>query len=173
ELHVSNDLLDDKKLQASWKLIDLKGIVFDKGMKSITAKALSSEKLKTLNYKKLLAEHGDRGLQLFLELKDGNKTVSSNFVSFVRPKHIELENPKIEKTIKQLKNGDIKLTIKSKTVALWTWIELGNNDAKFSDNFVHLYPNKAQTIVISPEKKLTLKEINKVIKVSSLFDTYE
>ena len=61
---------------------------------------------------------------------------------------------------------------KSQKPALWTWLELENADAKFSDNFVHVMPDSPRTIFVEPASPLSKDDFSKQLLVRSLFNTY-
>lgn len=97
---------------------------------------------------------------------------SSNLALFARPKHLELADPKIETTVKNLKDDSFEVTLTAEKPALWTWLELDKADAKFSDNFIHLLPGRTESVIVTPSKKMTLASMKKSLKIKSLTDTY-
>ncbi len=106
-----------------------------------------SHRYNTLSLGKDIKQYGLRNLMVWLELSVKGKTVSTNFVTFARPKHLELCNPDIKTEIGQA-GGNIVVTLTAKAPALWTWLELSDADARFSDNFFHLRPEKPVKITI-------------------------
>jgi len=64
----------------------------------------------------------------------------------------------------------VRLT--SKKPALWVWLELAENAARYSDNFFHLFLGKPVTITVSPESDLNPDEFSAKLVVRSLVDTY-
>jgi len=109
---------------------------------------------------------------VWLELAVKGQTVSTNLVTFARPKHLELCNPDIKTDIGQA-DGNIVVTLTAKSPALWTWLEVTDADARFSDNFFHLRPEKPVKITITSPAPLTPDQIKKNLRVRSLFDTYQ
>ena len=101
------------------------------------------------------------------------KVVSRNLVTLVRPKHIELHDPKLAAKVGRGRaDGTFRVTLSAKTPALWAWIELKGVDARFSDNFVCVRPGLPVTIKVTPHKKMSLAEFRKKLVTRSLFDTY-
>ena len=121
---------------------------------------------------KSIKEYGIRNLMVWLDLSINGKSVSTNFVTFARPKHLELCPPEIKVEISRTK-GDAVVTLTSKAPALWTWLELTGIDARFSDNFFHLRPGKSINITISTDKPLSVAELRKCLRIRSLIDTYK
>ena len=97
--------------------------------------------------------------------------ISSNFVSFARPKHLELLKPDVRIDIS---GGNKKYTVNLSVdvPALWTWLELEGTEARYSDNFFHLRPGSSVRVEITTEKPVTPEEFKKRLKVKSLYDTY-
>ena len=100
------------------------------------------------------------------------RPVSSNLVLFARPKHLELEPPAI--AIKAAKAGDkcFELTLEAQRPALWTWIEVADAEARFSDNFVHLKPGEPAKITVQLDRDMKTPEFKRRLRASSLIDTY-
>jgi hypothetical protein len=108
-------------------------------------------------------------LEMFVD--DAKTPASRNLVLFSRPKHIELEDPKISPKIKKGKDG-FTVTLSAKFPAFWAWLELEKADAGYSTNFVHLRPGDPIVIEVKPKKSLTFSEFKKQLIVRSLVDTY-
>ena len=88
------------------------------------------------------------------------------------PKELKLADPKLATTVDESGDGFL-VTIKSEKPALWTWLELENADAKFSDNFVHLMPDSPRDDFGSTQvSQLNKDDFVKELRVRSLFDTY-
>lgn len=172
-IHVVSDLLEAKSLVVGWKVVDVDGNEFEAGSKKVRARANSTGVVKTLKLKTLVAEHGQRGLMVKLSLKDGRKLVSENLVTFARPKHLTLADPKLSVKVKAASRGAFDVTIAAKRPSLWTWLELKGIAAKYSNNFVHLLADETATIRVAPEEKVTLSAVKKALVARSLFDTYQ
>ena len=91
---------------------------------------------------------------------------------FARPKHLDLLDPAIAVSVKAAGDGACTVTLKSRHPALWTWLELDGLDARFSDNFLHLFPGEVRTLLVTPAKPLTPARMKKALRVRSLVDTY-
>ena len=111
------------------------------------------------------------GILAWLKLEAHGKTVSENLVLLALPKELKLSDPQIATSVDKSGDGFL-VTIKSEKPALWTWLELENEDAKFSDNFVQFMPDSPQTILVQPKQSLSKDNFNKQLRIRSLFDTY-
>jgi beta-mannosidase len=172
ELYITSDLLKDCTGELLWTLTSVEGKVLLQDSLHVNIPPRRSRRVHNLQLKKYLKEYGARDLMLWLVLsvKGGNNT--TNFVSFARPKHFELREPGIEVKISGDSKGNAAATLTAKAPALWTWLELTDVDARFSDNFFHLLPGKPVQVKITTGKPVPLETIKKRLRVRSLIDTY-
>ncbi|AZO94803.1 glycoside hydrolase family 2 protein [Halocella sp. SP3-1] len=172
EIHISNDKRKDLQGEVFWELTDLSGksIISDHFLVNI--KAQQDNLLKTLDFKKYLEKYGKQNLLLYSELKLGGEIVSDNFLSFAKPKHLELVQPGIEYEIEKICDKKYKLQFTAVKPALWVWLEVAGIDARFSDNFFHLYPGRKIDIILEINQNLTLPLLREKIMIRSLVDTY-
>jgi len=171
ELYITSDLLATCSGELSWKLTSVEGKPISQGGKQVEIVPGGSRRVYVLKLAEYLEEYGTRDLMLWLELSVNGKTVSTNFVSFARPKHLELCEPGIRAKVSG-KEGSAVVTLTVESPALWTWLELTDVDARFSDNFFHLLPAKPVRINILTDEPLSLVEIRKRLRIQSLIDTY-
>ena len=99
---------------------------------------------------KLLRDRNPRDLVVWLALEVAGETVSDNQVLLARPKHMDLERPTISTQVRALSGGAFAVRMKADKPALWTWLELGNTDARYSDNFFALMPGTAVKELSNP-----------------------
>jgi beta-mannosidase len=171
EIFITSDLIKPVKGEISWELTDVDGNSIHKGDQTVEIAYGSSRCVRVLELAEDIKRYGPRNLMLWLELKVKGEVVSTNFVSFVKPKHLELLRPEIKTDI--IKQGDEYIaTLTTKAPALWTWLELKDIDAHFSDNYFHLIPGKPLEITIHTYKPLSLAIIKKNLRVQSLIETY-
>jgi beta-mannosidase len=171
EIYLNSDLMDAAAGELSWTVTTVGGEVISKGKEKTEIKR-GSRRVNVLNLTKDIKTYGVRNLMVWLELSVKGQTVSTNFVTFARPKHLELCNPAIKTEIGQA-GGNIVVTLTAKSPALWIWLELTDIDARFSDNFFHLRPEKPVKITITSTEPLSPAQIKKNLRVRSLFDTYK
>ena len=172
EIHVTSDLLEREDCTAEWELTDLSGKRILRNAKKAIVAPGKNTLVRKLNLSKELDRYGKRELLLWLSLKSGKKVVSENLVNFARPKHLELNTPKITPAVKKSKTG-FTVTLKSDQPALWAWVSIGNVDATYSDNFFHLKTGNSQTVEVTTDRKITVSEFEKKLTIKSLVDTYK
>jgi beta-mannosidase len=172
EIYVNSDLLEPAMAgELSWTVTNVKGNAISKGKEKVEIKH-GSRRVNTLSLSKDIKQYGVRNLMVWLELAVKGKTVSTNLVTFARPKHLELCNPDIKAEIGQAEGSSV-ITLNAKAPALWTWLELTDSDARFSDNFFYLQPDKPVKITLTTQEPLSAAQIRKNLRVRSLFDTYK
>lgn len=171
EIHVTSDKLNDINAEVSWQLRDVAGKLIKENKFEVKL-SHGSQKLKTLHLEDYLEEYGSRDLMLWLELESEGEKLSNNLITFARPKHMDLKEPKIDCEIEKIDTSKFKLNLKSENTALWTWLEVENIDAQLSDNFFHLYPGKEPVLELKTEKDLSKAELKEKLKIKSLIDTY-
>jgi len=172
EIHLSNDHNSTMNGEIRWTLTNIEGKKLDAGKFPTSIAARKSRKLKTLNFKSQAEKHHGRNLMVWLDFVQNRKTVSSQLITLYKPKSLELKNPKLESKIKAKKDDSFQLTINSEKPAMWAWIELSQTDARCSDNFFHVRPGQSKPVIVYPNKKMSLKQFEKQLKLKSLFDLY-
>jgi beta-mannosidase len=173
QIHLTNDTLQPSAGSIVWRLTDAQGKSLARGKLNASIEPLKSQLVDTLDLGEHLRRYGPRQLILWIEYVVKGNRISSNLATFARPKHLELADPAIELEGVSLGDGTFVVTLTAAKPALWAWLELEGVDAKFSDNFMHLSPGGPQRVVVTPAKPLTLKQLNKALRVHSLVDTYQ
>ena len=173
DIHVTSDLLERVEANLRWRACTATGKTVARGAKTIRAAKLASRKAHTIDMADLLAKYGPQDLLVHLELAANGQPISTNLVTFARPKQIELQKkPGI--TVKVQANGDkcFAVTLKTKAPALWTWLELAKMDATYSDSFMHILPGQKIKVLVQVKKPMGLREFREQLTVRSLVDTY-
>ena len=171
EVHLTNDAATARKLEIRWHITNAKGRRLDSGAKTVRTGKNADRTVHTLRLKELLKNLGPRDLLVWLEAFDGTTLVARNLVTFARPKHLELSrDPGVGATVRAGRKGSFTVTLTSKAAALWSWIELKQDDFRASDNFVHLRPGSPVKISVTPVSKVTVGDFQKQLIVRSLVD---
>jgi beta-mannosidase len=172
EIHITSDLMEKQQGELNWQLRDVAGKLIKSNNFAVEIEGQSNQKVLKLNFKEEVSEFGNRDLMLWVELKVEGEIVADNFVSFAKPKHMQLKEPGFETNIEALEENKFKLSLNAQNTALWTWLELSEIDAQLSDNFFHIYPGREIIIEIKPEKEMTVEEVEEKLMIKSLVDTY-
>jgi len=172
ELHVTSDLQEAQAGAIAWALTDLNGQVLAGAELPVEIVPQTNTLATTLDVKEELRRHGARNLLLWLELTVDGRRVSTNLVNFARPKHLELPEPGITATVEAAENGTFTVTPTAERPALWAWLELEQNEARFAENFVHLRPGHPVAVTVTPAAALTADEVRGQLRIRSLVDTY-
>jgi beta-mannosidase len=171
ELHVTSDLAEARDARVDWTLTDVAGDVLAEGSETVQAAPRADTTVRTLDLRELLDAQGRRRALLWLTLEVDGETVSTNLVTFCRPKHLELASPVIETSVRALDDGAYSVTLSTDRPALWAWLELAEADARFSTNFVHLRPGVPVEVVVRPQSELSAEALSGQLRVRSLVDT--
>jgi len=172
EIHVTSDRRETVKGTASWTVTDLAGRPLARGRQALAIPGGKNTRVQQLDLTRLVPGYDRRTVLVWLELAVGRETVSRNLVLMARPKHLELADPGITTAVQPLAGGNYRVTMKAKRPALWTWLELSDIDATFSDNFVHLRPGVPVAVDVVPAAPLSAKRLRAALRVTSLRGTY-
>jgi len=173
EVHITSDRLKASAGTLRWAVTDAAGRKLLDGTKAVRTPVNGDRKATTLKLASLLAEKGPRDLIVWLELDVKGEPVSTNMVTFGRPKHIELErDPGLTVATTANNDGSFRVSLKVKRPVLWCWLELEGVDARYSDNFLHLRPGRTVIVTVTPAGPMTAKAFEIALKVNSLVDTF-
>lgn len=173
DVYICNDLKDASKGTVSWSLTDLAGTELDKGSSDVDIPAgTSSTKVQTIDLKDQMTKAGKQNVLLWLKLVVDGQTVSQNLLTFVRAKVLALQDPALTADVTKADDG-YDVTVTAAHPALYTWLELQDTTARYSDNFVHLRAHEPVTIHVTPATPMSLDDVRKALHVRSLFDTYD
>ena len=154
-----SDYLDDKNgLNLTLQIVDFNKGVVKELKEKVTAKANTSEMVKSLDVSSFVSEDTKKHTMIHAWLSDNKgNTISTKDYFFYWPNKLELPQTEVKTSVKY---ADGKYTVKllSDKLAKDVFVEIPVLGAQFSDNFVDLLPGVAQTIVItSPELKASAK----------------
>jgi beta-mannosidase len=168
---LTSDLPASQGGKLAWRITDLQGALLDDGTVAVDIAPRKSEVAHTLDLNSLSQRHGANNLLVWLKLNIADREVSRNLVTLARPKDLELVDPGLKTEVAETESG-FRVTVSAAKPALWAWLSLGETDARFSDNFVHLDSSGTMEIEVTPAKTMSRAEFEKVLVVRSLFDTY-
>ena len=169
---VSNDQREAVRGRVRWVATTATGKQLADGSLAAEVAAGKSAKSGTVRLSKLLEKYDRHDLLVWLELRVGKHIVSENLVSFSRPKHLRLLDPEIRATVRA-KSTAYEVTLSAKRVALWSWLDLSQAEARFSDNFFHLRPGQKKKITVQLRKALGGAAFERQLRVRHLGSTHE
>lgn len=159
-----------------WQVTDLRGRELLSGKMKRSVPPLSPASLGTIDCRKALKEHEPHEILVWLSLREGDEVLSRNLVLFARPKHMDLEAPKLTVRLgKPLKDDDgpgYSVTVKTRRPALYVWLECADPDAWFEDNYFHLATGEKRTIALRTGTRIKKERLQKSLRAFSLVDTY-
>ncbi|MFN2247349.1 MAG: beta-mannosidase [Candidatus Promineifilaceae bacterium] len=165
-VHVTNDLLEEVTGAVRWLMTRVSGESVAEGIVPLTAPAQADNLVAELELGALIDQYGQRDLLVWLELVDESGTLlGENLVTFVRPKHLALQDPQIALSLNE-EEGTV--TLEAQKAALWAWLETAEDGTRFSDNFFHLRPGRPITVIVQGAGPMS----SEGLRVQSLIDTY-
>ena len=171
DIYITSDLGEATHGKLSWEVTDLNGQSLARDSMHIKIPSRKSEMVKTLNLQEHAQKQGTNGILTWLKLESHGQPASENLVLLALPKELKLPEPGIVATAQE-SDGGFAVTLRSQKPALWTWLELEDADAKYSDNFVHITPDMPRTINVQPAKQYMQADFLKALRVRSLYNTY-
>ncbi|MFZ4396106.1 MAG: beta-mannosidase [Kiritimatiellia bacterium] len=174
EIHLASDNRRAFKGAIQWRVTRVDGSPLQEGSQKVMLEASCSAVQTTLNLSELLQKHGPRDLLVWLTAQDEQGAqVSANLVTFCRPKHLELLPPRIRVDIRPWDDNSYAVTLTARHPALWTWMALEGQEAKYDDNFVCLDSERPVRIRVIPATRMKPDAFRQALRVSSIFDTYQ
>lgn len=172
DVFVTSDELKDHHGTLAWEVTDFQGSSLKKGSQRIEIPTRCSQKILTLDLKEECQEAGPGSALVWLKLHVQGKIVSENLVTLVPPKELAVPDPKIKMTVAETSDG-FKVKLTAEKPALWAWLSMDEQDASYSDNFVHLDSRAPVEIIVRPKQLMSRSDLGKNLKVKSLFDLCE
>jgi beta-mannosidase len=174
-IYVNNDTLKNIEGTIEWKLKDNgQGIIYgDK--QDATVASLKAKNCIKLDLKDMINKDNIRDVYLEFFFNVKGQCASSGTLLFVKPKHFNFLNPKIEAAVNEIGDQFI-ITLESQAFAKSVELDLRKADCKFSDNYFDLSAGYVKKVVIdksSLSDELNLDEVRNQLKVRSLYDIEE
>ncbi|MEQ8677652.1 MAG: glycoside hydrolase family 2 protein [Aggregatilineales bacterium] len=171
DIYVTSDELRDIVGKVVYTITNTQGQEITRNELTTSIKANTSTQIKRVDVTEVVEKYDSRDLLIWLELYIGDTRVSENLVLLSRPKHIEFADPQISVRIDPIEENVFDITLKTQAPALYTWLTLP--DATFSDNFIDLRPKHERTIRMTVPLGMTRLQVQALLKVQSLYDTYK
>ena len=169
DLFVVNDLMRAIHGQVLWRITTLDGTTVSNGELDVALPAHVSRKVYSLNFTTAAARYGKDKLLLWAELRTGGINDSEMMTALVKPKDLHLPDPGLTWTVRKSREG-FTVRVHTRKPALWTWLDLHDISATYSDNFVHLMPDSTTEWMVSPAGDLSLREFHEQLRVRTVRD---
>ncbi len=182
EFWVTNDLTTQSEVQLDWKILDSEGSILKNGTYNVVVSPCYSLKVGTVDVRDINNEKSKlRNNIIFYKLKDKlkeNDIIYHGFRLFDSPKHFNINDPGLSFTCERspYDNNSFNITISSKEIALYVFIDSDNFDFISSDNFFSMEPNESRVIGLKELKPIdsntefTEQKIKDSIRIGSLYD---
>lgn len=176
-LNVSSERLTKLECEISWRSRLASGEIIAEGSQKVSVKPLSS-----LNALPITPEisgiSADMRNKAYLEfeLRENGVILSSGTYMYVQPKDFGFADPKLEYTVSEAGDGFV-IDITAKAFAKGVFLELGEDDCLFSDNYIDISGTQASpakaTITAAKSglsKPLSLEDFAGQLTVKSYFE---
>jgi beta-mannosidase len=197
-IHLSNHLPHEVNVQVRWLATDAGGRPRGQGVQTVTIPSQCNQLITTLDCRALRVEGGttrqplaiapgisapitgDRDLMIWLQASIEGREVSRNLALFARPKHLLLQRPQFAVDLAPDEQAEgssgrpaaYRIRLTSSTAAPWTRLELEGEEARFSDNFLHLCPGLPAEVLVWPGRAMTLGEVRAALRIVPLIDLW-
>jgi beta-mannosidase len=164
----------NEKLSCSLNIVlnNLNGKAKWKKKIPVNLDAQESKRLSTIKIEDIVTDAEKLTHYLNIRLESGNHSSENSF--FFKPfKYLELTNPKIVWSIRELKNGTFEFTLTSKSTALFVWIRTGKTMGIFSDNGILLPFGETRKLHFAPRTPISLASLKRQVIVHDLYQACE
>lgn len=175
EAHIQNERRTDKKCKVVLTLRRMDFTVLQQDTFEAVIPALAAKKLGERDYQDLIAGIED---QVFVEavFTDEDGYQSTEIETFVRFKHLSLEQPDIDVKVTE-EQEEYVLEVTSKRLACFVELDFEDADAIFEDNYFHLTSEKPKLVRLRKSDILgsmfgSAEDLMNSLKIRSLRDTY-
>lgn len=147
KLHVTNDTTKAARIEVRWSLESVDGDVRRRSKIKTKVEGEENKLIADLDFSEELAGDEVRRALLVCELLVNGKPAGTTVTSFVPPKHLELEQPKLRVEPGRDEHGCyVKVT--AGNAARWVGLSIPKTDVVFSDNFFDLPAGRSVTVRI-------------------------
>lgn len=174
-LHITNETNKDKKGELTWTLQHIDGSVVMESQSKVSLPAHTSLCIENLDFSLTLDTlEKQRCHYLSYRFIQEGEVHMGQPVFFVKPKHLELENPCI---ITEFTEHDtfFEMHLSAKSLAIFTEISFDlDKSVRLSDNYFCLNASEKKIITIDKEdhEGLTLQTLKSSVTICSLYDSY-
>ncbi len=169
DIFIVSDKLTPCDGQLTIHVTDLAGQLLHERSLAVHIPARTSRVAVAMDLSAPVKKHGAANLIIWARIRVGAVVVAQNMLLFTRPLELKLPKPNISALVSQGAGGYL-VTLESREPALWTWVDLTDTDADYSDNFIHLRPSEPVVILVRPAKAMAPMEFHRKLRVQSVVD---
>jgi beta-mannosidase len=173
DIYTVYDAPDPARGDVTWELFHFDGRLLSTGRKRVELRYGQSVLRQTLDLERAMTAHGRDNIYLRLALAVSGEEVSQQSVFFAPPRFLALPKAAINTVIKQMSPARFAITFRSKAFQHAVDFELPGLKHRSTDNYFDLYPNRAKIVLLDFEKPVGRRQMEKVLHVHSLADSYE
>jgi beta-mannosidase len=171
-IHVTSDLTSEFDGVLRWRLESLSGKVMDSGEQSIHAEPLEDMTVSMLDFENQVSDENRLTTILVCELWQGQEMILSCISGFAPDKYLKLTKPGLKYKLNLLDNI-LSIDLSCQATAKYVELSLDDADLIFSDNYFDLPANSSRQVTATCPSDLTLKEVEKALRIRSLRDSYD
>ena len=162
---IVNDRLDKVNGELKLKLLDFNGKVIWQETSEVEIPANSGADYFDKNLPEFLDRKDTRNLVFVAELMEDGNLISRNHFYFRPFKELAVSSPHVEyNTVKTDSGFDIE--IKTDKLAKSVYLQTGNEEGFFSDNYFDLMPG--EKVVVNLKTRISEEKLNEVLTVRTL-----
>lgn len=166
---VINDHLTEKQGLLKLSLLDFEGKALRNYDAEVTIPANSSTLVFSENQEKFIGGGDPGSVFLLAELVAGNQVLSSNALFFKPFKELNLPDAHVEYSLEKT-DGGFDITLSSNTLARNVYLQTGDEEGFFSDNYFDLIPGRQ--VKIHLETGLPEVELKQVLTLRTMEDAF-
>jgi beta-mannosidase len=166
---IVNDQLEPVDAELKLKVIDFDGKVIWAESKPVKVEANSSAIFYELNEAGFLKDKDAKNQLLVTDLYQGDKKLASNVFYFRPVKELNLLSPKVETAIHAADDG-FEISLKTDKLAKNLYLDIGDEDGFFSDNYFDLLPGEAVSVHL--KTAVSAGKLAEVLKVHTLDEAF-
>jgi beta-mannosidase len=168
---VTNDTREALSFDVRWSLETLQGERLDSGEEQVSVDALSTVRVKHLDFSERITDANRRGTVVVCDLLRDDHHIQTALATFAPTKHLTLEDPHL--TTELSTEGPL-LAIRVHADSLARFVELAfeGMDVLFSDNYFDLPAGRTVQVTCPLPEGWTLAQARAALRICSVFDTY-
>jgi beta-mannosidase len=168
---IVNDRLEPLKAELNLRLVDFDGQVVWEEAHLVDVPANSSDDYYDVNKNELRFKYRKEINQLVFtaELLENGEVLSRNYYYFLPFKNLKVPTPTIEHTVSKTNDG-YDITVQTDKLAKNVYLQMGDEDGFFSDNYFDLLPGEKP--IINLKSNISEDKLNEVLTIRTLNDAF-